>query len=72
MGKFDDFAKSAKASVGPQYDSDEDLDEETQKKIRNSGPTTAQKLRDEAWGKAGTFSKTMRVLKGAWSGDKRK
>lgn len=72
MGKFDDYAKSAKDAVGAQYDSDEDLDEATRRKIQAASPTNAQKLRDEAWDKAGTYSKTMRVLKGAWSGDKRK
>lgn len=65
------FAKSLKDTFGPQYDSDEDLDDETQRKIKNSGSLEADKIRDEAWDKAGTYSKTMRVLKGAWSGDKR-
>lgn len=70
--KFRQFAAGAREAVGPQYDSDEDLDEETRKKIKESGPSTAQKIRDEAWDKAGMYSKTMKVLKGAWSGDKRK
>jgi hypothetical protein len=61
---------------GPQYDSDEDLDEETKKKIKakeNVWDTTgAEKTRQEGWEKADTYPKIKRFVKGAWYGDKRK
>jgi len=57
---------------GNQYDSDEDLDEETRKKIQNQGPIAAEKTRNEAWDKADMYPKLKRFLKGVWYGDKRK
>lgn len=60
----------------PQYDSDEDLDEETQKTIKSKENTFdyggAEKERNDAWEKSGTYPKLKRMVKGSWYGDKRK
>lgn len=61
---------------GPKYDSDEDLDETTRKKIKSQENTFdysgAEKTRKAGWENAGTYPKLKRMVKGAWYGDKRK
>jgi hypothetical protein len=54
----------------PKYDSDEDLDEQTRKKIKDS-PRPDQ-VRSQAWEGAGVYPKLKRMVKGAVYGDKRK
>lgn len=57
---------------GPQYDSDEDLPEDTRKKLQDQGPVAAEETRQAAWEKQDMYPKLKRSLKGAWYGDKRK
>lgn len=54
----------------PQYDSDEDLDDETRKKIQDSADPN--KVRNAAWDKADMYPKLKRMVKSGWYGDKRK
>lgn len=55
------------------YDSDEDLDPQTQDKIRKAGSESmeADKYRKEGWDKADAWTKTKSVLKDYYYGDKR-
>jgi hypothetical protein len=65
--------KKLQSYYDPKYDSDEELDENTRKKIEDSSsPMEADKVREEAWGKQDTYPKLKRLVKGAWYGDKRK
>lgn len=60
----------------PKYDSDEDLDKETQAKIKAQENSfsygEANKTRKEAWENSSVYPKLKRMVKGAWYGDKRK
>lgn len=55
----------------PSYNSDTDLDDETQKKIQEAGANSsaADDIRKQAWSNQGAYPKLKRALKGAWSGD---
>lgn len=70
--KFKQFAQGAKDVFGSSYDSDQDLPEDSQKKIRDASYSRQQAVRDEEWNKQGTFPKLKRMVKGAYYGDKRK
>lgn len=52
------------------YDSDKELPEDVQSKIRQD--SNPDKVRDEAWSKAGVYPKIKRFMGDAWSGDIRK
>lgn len=60
----------------PQYDSDVELDEDEQKKIKtkeqNREYSEASDLRKKAWDKADMYPKLKKFVKGAWYGDKQK
>lgn len=64
--------EGVKNTFGPQYDSDEDLDPETQEKIRKAYPSEQEKLRQEGWEKADMYPKLKKLVKSGWYGDKRK
>lgn len=51
------------------YDSDEDLDIEDRRAIRNAPSYKKDDIRKKAWEKKGMFKKLKRTLKDAWSGD---
>lgn len=55
----------------PNYNSDEDLDDDTKKKIQDAGTNSAQadSIRQEAWQNAGAYPKLKRMVKSAWGGD---
>lgn len=63
----------SKAKLKPLYDSDEDLSPEAREKVRQAGTESRQadKVRQEEWDKADLYSKTKKLLKTAWGGDKR-
>lgn len=56
----------------PSYDSDKELPEDVQKKLGGSDSTAANKMREEAWDKAGVYPKLKRFMGDAWAGDIRK
>jgi len=64
-----DKYKQVQSYFDPQYDSDEDLPEDEQKKIKKS--YSPDKEREVAWEKAETYPKIKKFVKGAWYGDKR-
>lgn len=66
-----DRAAQAASQFKPSYNSDEDLDEDTQNKIRQAGANSSQAdaIRKQAWANQGAYPKLKRALKGAWSGD---
>lgn len=53
----------------PQYDSDEDLTSEERETIKNS--PIPSKTRNELWDKKDIWSKTKKLMKSSWYGDKR-
>ncbi len=55
----------------PRYNSDKDLDEDTQNEIRAVGEDSpeADAIRKKGWGKAGPFTKIGRMMKGVYDGD---
>jgi hypothetical protein len=71
-----DKLKQVQSYFDPQYDSDEDLEAEQQKKIKQQenqfNYSGAEKTRKESWEKADVYPKIKRFVKGAWYGDKRK
>ena len=76
MSKFQKYAKGAERDFGPSYDSDEDLDEETRKKIKQQEEQLqydqADELRKTAWEAQDTYPRLKKMVKGFWYGDKRK
>jgi hypothetical protein len=71
-----DKYKKVEEYFKPKYDSDKDLDEDTQQKIKEQenvfNYSNAEKTRKEAWEKADMYPKLKRIVKGAVYGDKRK
>jgi hypothetical protein len=67
----DDRAGGMSNYYKPSYNSDEDLDEDTQNKIRAVGTNSseANDIRKQAWQNAGAYPKLKRMVKDAWSGD---
>lgn len=72
MSNSDNMRKLQKFSDNT-YNSDEDLSDEDQQKIKDKESlgqyNTADAMRKEAWSKAGMYPKLKRMVKSAYGGD---